>query len=341
MSSTIAEKTDQQTQPSEDYIYKDWNNLGFDSHYPLVSRSKKMKEIFNLIKKISKSNATILIQGETGTGKELIAGLIQFISPRSAKPFVKVNCAALPENLLESELFGHERGAFTGAFQSHTGKFEQADQGTIFLDEIGTIDMKTQVDLLRAIERKEFTRLGGNETITSDFRIICATNTNLEASVKRGDFREDLYYRLQVYTIRIEPLRQRTEDIPELVNYFIQKYRDKMSKPARGITSDALKMLTGYAWPGNVRELENAIERAMVVSKGELLVKKDFSLNQAQDAETVSAGLSLEEVEKKHLLRVLERTRWNIRQSAKILGIDRVTIYKKLKKFGIDRPENA
>ncbi len=307
----------------------------------IIGVSKHIQDVKDLIATVAKTATTVMIRGESGTGKELVAQAIHAQSNRRFFPMVSVNCGAISETLLESELFGHEKGAFTGALYRRKGKLEIADGGSLFLDEIGTIDMKTQVDLLRAIERKEFTRLGGNETITSDFRIICATNTNLEASVKRGDFREDLYYRLQVYTIRIEPLRQRTEDIPELVNYFIQKYRDKMSKPVRGITSDALQMLTSYGWPGNVRELENAIERAMVVSKGELLVKKDFSLNQAQDAEAVSAGLSLEEVEKKHLLRVLESTHWNISQSAKILGIDRVTIYKKLKKFGIDRPENA
>jgi len=307
----------------------------------IIGVSKHIQDLKDLIATVAKTATTVMIRGESGTGKELVAQAIHAQSNRRFFPMVSVNCGAISETLLESELFGHEKGAFTGALYRRKGKLEIADGGTLFLDEIGTIDMKTQVDLLRAIERKEFTRLGGNETIKSDFRIICATNTNLEASVKRGDFREDLYYRLQVYTIQIEPLRQRTEDIPELVNFFIQKYRDKMSKPVKGITGDALQMLTRCAWPGNVRELENAIERAMVVSKGERLVQKDFSLNQAQDVETVSAGLSLEEVEKKHLLRVLESTRWNISQSAKILGIDRVTIYKKLKKFGIDRPENA
>jgi transcriptional regulator with PAS, ATPase and Fis domain len=243
---------------------------------------------------------------------------------------------------LESELFGHEKGAFTGAMYRRKGKLEIANGGTLFLDEVGTIDMKTQVDLLRAIESKEFTRLGGNEIIKSDFRIICATNTDLEKSVKEGIFREDLYYRLQVYTITLEPLRDRPEDIPDLVEHFIQMYRTKMSKPVQGVESDALNKLLKCPWYGNVRELENAIERAMVVAKGKLLHSKDFLLNSDEQKEEISGGkFSLEQVEKKHLLNVLETHNWNVSASAKILGIDRVTIYKKLKKYGIARPDHG
>ncbi len=307
----------------------------------IIGVSKHIQKVKDLITTVAKTSTTVMIRGESGTGKELVAQAIHAQSDRRFFPMVSVNCGAISETLLESELFGHEKGAFTGALYRRKGKLESADGGTLFLDEIGTIDMKTQVDLLRAIERKEFTRLGGNETIHSDFRIICATNTDLEASVERGDFRDDLYYRLQVYTIQIDPLRSRPEDIPELVAYFIKKYREKMSKPVRGIKSDALQLLIKYPWPGNVRELENAIERAMVVSEGEQLSHTDFLLNQARDINNLSSGLSLEEVEKSHLLRVLESTHWNISQSARILGIDRVTIYKKLKKFDIDRPKNA
>jgi DNA-binding NtrC family response regulator len=307
----------------------------------IIGVSKHIHALKELIATVAGTSTTVMIRGESGTGKEIVAQAIHAQSDRRFFPMVSVNCGALSETLLESELFGHEKGAFTGALYRRKGKLEIADGGTLFLDEIGTIDMKTQVDLLRAIERKEFTRLGGNENIHSDFRVICATNTDLEESVKRGDFREDLYYRLQVYTIQIEPLRTRPEDIPELVHHFIQKYREKMSKPVEGIKSEALQNLIKYPWPGNVRELENAIERAMVVSKSNKLGEEDFLLNKQKESDAVSSGLSLEEVERKHLLRVLESTRWNISQAARILGIDRVTIYKKLKKFRIDRPENA
>jgi DNA-binding NtrC family response regulator len=307
----------------------------------IIGVSSHIGRIKELIATVAGTSTTVMIRGESGTGKELVAQAIHAQSGRRFFPIVSVNCGALSETLLESELFGHEKGAFTGALYRRKGKLEIADGGTLFLDEIGTIDMKTQVDLLRAIEKKEFTRLGGNENIHSDFRVISATNTNLEESVKQGFFREDLYYRLQVYTIHIEPLRQRPEDIPELISYFIQKYRIKMSKPVTGIASEAMQMLLKYPWPGNVRELENAIERAMVVSRGDQLGKTDFLLNQSDSRDMISAGLSMEEVEKKHLISVLESNRWNISQAARILGIDRVTIYKKLKKFGINRPENA
>jgi transcriptional regulator with PAS, ATPase and Fis domain len=254
---------------------------------------------------------------------------------------VTVNCGALSETLLESELFGHEKGAFTGALYLRKGKLEIANGGTLFLDEIGTIGTKTQIDLLRAIETKEFTRLGGNQVIKSDFRIICATNKDLEESVRTGDFREDLYYRLQVYTIQIQPLRNRTEDIPELIPFFVDKYRKKMNKPVDGVDPRALDMLMKYNWPGNVRELENTIERAMVVTQKNVLSPDDFHLNHGNERPTYDPDLSLENIEKSHLLRVLEKNRWNISRTAKVLGIDRVTVYKKLKKYGIERPNNV
>ena len=211
----------------------------------------------------------------------------------------------------------------------------------MFLDEIGTIGPKTQIDLLRAIEKKEFTRLGGNEVLKSDFRIICATNTNLEEAVKTMAFREDLYYRLQVYVIQLQPLRERPEDIPELVHYFIRKYSRKMNKPDIGIDSSALDMLLLYAWNGNVRELENSIESAMVVTNGKKLSKSDFKLKGFNEQPSYNVDLSLAEVEKAHIINVLDRQNWNITSSAKLLGIDRVTIYKKLNKYGINRPENV
>ncbi len=308
----------------------------------IIGSSKHISEIKDLIQTVSNTNTTVMIRGESGTGKELVAQAIHAQSDRRFSPMVSVNCGALSENLLESELFGHEKGAFTGAMYRRKGKLEIANGGTLFLDEIGTIDMKTQVDLLRAIESKEFSRLGGNELIKSDFRIICATNTDLEQSVKDGIFREDLYYRLQVYTIQLLPLRDRPEDIPDLVDHFIHLYRAKMNKLVEGVESNALTMLLKYPWYGNVRELENAIERAMVVAKGKLLSRNDFLLNQEHERESSSGGsMALEDVEKNHLLNMLEINNWNVSASAKILGIDRVTIYKKLKKYGITRPTHG
>jgi DNA-binding NtrC family response regulator len=307
----------------------------------IIGNSKHIHETNDLIKTVSHTSTTVMIRGESGTGKELVAQAIHALSDRRFFPMVSVNCGALSETLLESELFGHEKGAFTGAMYRRKGKLEIANGGTLFLDEIGTIDMKTQVDLLRAIESKEFTRLGGNEVIKSDFRIISATNTDLEKSVKEGIFREDLYYRLQVYTISLSPLRDRPEDIPELVQHFIKLYRSKMNKPVEGVDTDGLNMLLKYPWYGNVRELENAIERAMVVAKGKLLHREDFLLNRDDQRDLPAGKISMEEVEKRHLLNILDSQNWNITVSAKILGIDRVTVYKKLKKYGIKRPEDG
>jgi DNA-binding NtrC family response regulator len=307
----------------------------------IIGVSQHMKEITELIDTVANTNTTIMIRGESGTGKELVAQAIHALSSRRFSPLVEVNCGAISDTLLESELFGHEKGAFTGALYRRKGKLEIANGGTLFLDEIGTIGSKTQVDLLRAIESKEFTRLGGNEVIKSDFRVICATNTNLEEAVKTGNFREDLYYRLLVYVIHIKPLRERPDDIPELVQYFINKYKVKMNKPIEGIDAEALKMLMQYSWKGNVRELENAIERAMVSTQERIISKKDFLLNHSQEITSYHKQLSLTEVEKVHILNVLEQNQWNISSAAKVLGIDRVTIYKKLKKYGIKRPQHV
>jgi DNA-binding NtrC family response regulator len=306
----------------------------------IIGISKHMAEIKDLIKTVAKTSTTVMIRGESGTGKELVAQAIHAESDRRFFPMVTVNCGALSETLLESELFGHEKGAFTGALYRRKGKLEIASGGSLFLDEVGTISMKTQIDLLRAIETKEFTRLGGNQTIKSDFRVICATNKDLENSVKSGDFREDLYYRLQVYTIVLKPLRERSEDIPELVQYFVDRYRKNMNKPVDGVEPQALNMLLSYSWPGNVRELENAIERAMVVTKNKWLSKEDFIFNQVEEKIDYHAEQSIEEIEKKHILNVLKQQNWNISASAKVLGIDRVTVYKKLEKYGISRPKN-
>ncbi len=307
----------------------------------IIGKSRYIAEVKKLIETVAKTSTTVMIRGESGTGKELVAQAIHAQSDRRFFPIVTVNCGAMTETLLESELFGHEKGAFTGAMYRRKGKLEIANGGTLFLDEIGTIGPKTQVDLLRAIETREFTRLGGNEIIQSDFRVISATNTNLEEFVKDGKFREDLYYRLQVYTINIKPLRERPEDIPELVEHFIAHYRAKMNKAVEGIAPAALQMLMKYPWKGNVRELENAIERAMVVTQDDVLNGADFLLNHVELQTSFKTTLSLDDVEKAHIISVLEKNNWNISNAARVLDIDRVTIYKKLQKYGIKRPENA
>jgi len=306
----------------------------------IIGASKHITEIKELITTVATTSTTVMIRGESGTGKELVAKAIHAESERRYFPMITVNCGALPDTLLESEMFGHEKGAFTGALYKRKGKLEIASGGTLFLDEIGTINMKTQIDLLRAIETKEFTRLGGNQTIKSDFRIICATNTDLEKLVKMGEFREDLYYRLQVYTIQLMPLRERKDDIPELVQFFVDRYRKKMNKQIDGVETEALEMLLSYTWPGNVRELENAIERAMVVSKNSTLSKDNFYLNRVEEKMDYHPEQSIENVEKNHIINVLKKNQWNISAASKILGIDRVTVYKKLEKYGITRPEN-
>jgi DNA-binding NtrC family response regulator len=307
----------------------------------IIGVSNYIEDIKELIKTVAKTSTTVMIRGESGTGKEVVAQAIHSESDRRFFPLVIVNCGALSETLLESELFGHEKGAFTGALYKRKGKLEIANGGTLFLDEIGTIGSKTQIELLRAIETKEITRLGGNQVIKSDFRIICATNMDLEEAVKANNFREDLYYRLQVYAIQLQPLREHPEDIPELISYFIDKYRIKMNKQVKGIDPRSVDLMINYNWPGNVRELENSIERAMVVTKTNILMPNDFILRQRDEKSGELSERSLEYVEKSHILNVLEKNKWNISLSAKILGIDRVTVYKKLKKYGIERSQNV
>lgn len=306
----------------------------------LIGESHQMKEIYSLINTVAQTDTTVLILGESGTGKELVAKAIHLNSKRKYFPLVTVNCGALPESLLESELFGHEKGAFTGAHYRRKGKFEMANGGTIFLDEIGTVSNKVQVELLRVIETKQFTRVGGSETISSDFRVIAATNENLEELVKEDRFREDLYYRLNVFTIHIPPLRERIEDIPLLANYFLKKFTTSMNKKITGISDEAMRFMLKYRWPGNVRELENAIERAVVVCRNEKIQLDDlpfrissYSLyNEAEDK-------SLSEAEKRHIALVLQENNWNISKSAEDLKIDRVTLYNKIKKYGLRKPE--
>lgn len=301
----------------------------------LIGESPQMRKIYELINTVANADTTVLIYGESGTGKELVAKAIHINSPRKYFPMITVNCGALPETLLESELFGHERGAFTGAQYKRKGKFEIADNGTVFLDEIGLVSAKTQIDLLRVIETKHFTRVGGNDLIPSNFRVICATNEPLDQLVKEGRFREDLYYRLNVFSITIPPLRDRREDIPLLADHFLKKYAEGMNKSIRNISKDAMEFLVNYDWPGNVRELENAIERAVVIRRSGDIKAEDLPFNIHDRKHDVEEDL--ESMEKKHIIKMLEKYSYNISKVAKMLGIDRVTLYNKMSKYNIER----
>lgn len=297
----------------------------------IIAKSPKMLKIFELIKTIAPTTATVLIIGETGTGKEVIARAIHHQSQRRNKPFIATSCAALPESLLESELFGHEKGSFTGAVERKKGKFEAGDKGTLFLDEIGEINANTQVHLLRALEEKKITRVGGNEEIKVDVRFISATNKDLRDMVKQGNFREDLYYRLNVVKIELPPLKDRKEDILPLAEHFLKKYAEENDKNIKKFSPEVVKFMLNYSWPGNVRELENMIERGVILSK-----KNSITLDELpQDIihPTPVEGKTIEAVERNHIIRVLEETKGNISQAAKILGIRRMTLYNKLKKY--------
>ncbi|MEO0231403.1 MAG: sigma-54 dependent transcriptional regulator [candidate division WOR-3 bacterium] len=298
----------------------------------IVGESLPIKEVIKLVKQVAPTDVPVLIIGESGTGKELVARAIHMMSKRKYFPFVAINIGALPEGLQESELFGHEKGAFTGAIYRRKGKIEIADGGTLFIDEVATMSIKTQIDLLRVLETKRFTRIGGNTEIEVDFRLICATNKDLEEEVKKGNFREDLFFRINVFPIKLPPLRERKSDIPLLVMHFIEKYNKKMNKNFKGVTDEAMEILQKYNWPGNVRELENAIERAMVVGKEPLITGEDLPIKFKEEVEEIG---SLEEIEKKHILKVLKKTNWNISQASEILKIDRKTLYNKMKKYGI------
>jgi DNA-binding NtrC family response regulator len=298
----------------------------------LVGESEAMKKVFKEIESVAPTNSSVVITGESGTGKELVAKAIHSNSPRKFFPLVSVHCGALSESLLESELFGHEKGAFTGAMYNRKGRFEMADSGTIFLDEIATISIKMQIDLLRVLETKCFVRVGGNKEIASDFRVICATNRDLKSMVEKGTFREDLFYRLNVVNIHIPPLRERIEDIPLLVEYFIKKYCTSMNRPPVTIDSSALKRLEEFQFPGNVRELENMIERAIVIGNGKKITLKDLPLERTIVSTSIE---SLDDLEKKHILLILNKYNWNISHAANALKVDRVTLYNKIKKYDL------
>ena len=307
---------------------------------PLLGASAVMKRVLELVHNVAATDATVLITGESGTGKELVARAIHAGSNRRYSPLVVVNCGALPEGILESELFGHEAGAFTGARARHKGKFEAAEGGTIFLDEIGEVSPRVQVDLLRILEEKVVTRVGGNTPVPVDFRIVAATHRSLEERVRAGEFREDLFWRLNVFTIEIPPLRQRSEDIPLLAEHFLSNFTAAMSRRPMTFSPEAKGALVRYPWPGNVRELQNAIERAVVLSDGPVVEVDVLPVHVAASPDHASPG-SLAEAEKAHVRAVLETNGWNITRAARVLDVDRVTLYNKIRRYELKRPADG
>ncbi len=304
----------------------------------IIGQSPAMEKVFSLIPEVAQSDASVLLFGETGTGKELVAKAIHAESLRSHLPFIAINCGAMPESLLESELFGHQKGVFTGATRARKGFLEVVSGGTLFLDEIGEISPKMQINLLRVLEEKKITSIGSREPVKVDFRLISATRRNLKEEVAEGTFREDFFYRINVIMIEIPPLRKRKEDIPLLAEHFLKKYRQETTKYVDHVTRDAMELLRHYDWPGNVRELENAIERAVVLSKSRTLSVEDLSFIRPSD-KPFSKTLSLREMERAYIQQILEENNWNVTQSAKILEINRVTLHKMMKRYRLERPE--
>ncbi len=310
----------------------------------LIGQSPGLEEVLDTIRQVAPSRANVMIQGETGTGKELVARAIHRLSPRAKAPLITVHCAALPTNLLESELFGHEKGAFTGATERRQGRFELADGGSIFLDEIGEIDTTVQVKILRVLEERAFERVGGHDTLEVDVRLIAATNKDLEAMVKEGTFREDLFYRLNVVTIALPPLRERREDIPLLMQKFLDEFNQENSKSIEGFTSDCQQALISYDWPGNIRELRNVVERMVVLARQERLTVRDLPAHMRKGADepapvAVMPNMSLDEVEKNMILRALEAHQGNRTKAAEQLGISRRTLHRKLNEYGLRADE--
>ncbi len=337
MSHLIRNAVDQRRLLSENIqLRRQIDEISFSDE--IVGESLGLKKVMEKVITVAQTDSTVMIRGESGTGKELIARAIHSNSNRRYFPIITINCGAYTEGLLESELFGHEKGAYTGALYRRRGKLEMADKGTIFLDEIGNIGVKMQMDLLRVIETKQFTRLGGEKLINVDFRIVCATNKDLENAVREGSFREDLYYRLNVFSIVLPPLRERKEDIPLLARYFVKKYSQSMNKNVADIKPETLEMLMRYEWPGNVRELRNVIERAMVGTRGHVIEAKDLSFPFTPVNTTTSAEEeSLDDIEKAHIKKILERTGGNIAQAASILKISRLTLYNKIEKYHLKK----
>lgn len=302
----------------------------------IIGESDAIRQVMAKVATVAQTDSTVMIRGESGTGKELVAMAIHSNSNRKYFPMITINCGAYTEGLLESELFGHEKGAFTGAMYRRRGKLEMADKGTLFLDEIGNIGRKMQMDLLRVIETRQFTRLGGDKQIQVDFRIISATNRDLEQAVKEGSFREDLYYRLNVFSITIPPLRERRSDIPLIARFFLNRFARSMNKPVTDISPETLDVLMRYHWPGNIRELRNVMERAMVGARGTCIEVGDLSFPFHPTQEPVE-DLSLDAIERNHIQNILNRTNWNISQAAAILKISRLTLYNKIDKYRLKK----
>lgn len=317
----------------------------------IISASGEMESVKKMILKVARSNSTVLVRGESGTGKELIARAIHNQSPREAEMFQAVNCAAINENLLESELFGHERGSFTGAHAEKKGLFEVADRGTLFLDEIGELDVSMQAKLLRALQEREIRRVGGTRAIKIDVRVVAATNRDLRAMVSDGRFRDDLYYRINVLSIDVPALRDRREDIPVLIDFFLKKHTRNTSRLVRGLTPEARKVILNYAWPGNVRQLESAIERAILLAESDHITVEDLPLEVRQESRPTAGaegafklpteGVMFEDVERHLIMQAMERTDYNITKAAKLLGLTFRTLQYRLEKFGIKRPDKG
>ena len=313
----------------------------------IISASPKMEAVKKMILKVARSNSTVLIRGESGTGKELIARAVHNQSPRATEMFQAVNCAAINENLLESELFGHEKGSFTGAHAEKKGLFEIADRGTLFLDEIAELDVGIQAKLLRALQERKIRRVGGTHEINTDVRVIAATNRDLRAMVADGRFRDDLYYRINVLSIDVPPLRERREDIPVLIEYFLKKHTRNTSRLITGLTPETKKLMSDYGWPGNVRQLESAIERAILLAESDQITVEDLPSEVRQDIGTSpdgafklpSEGINFEEVERNLITQAMEKTDYNITKAAKLLGLTFRTLQYRLEKFGIKRPD--
>jgi len=305
----------------------------------IIGKSSALESVLEQVEQVAPTGSTVLIQGETGTGKELIARAIHNLSARCGRPFIKLNCAAIPFDLLESELFGHEKGAFTGAIAQKVGRFELADKGTLFLDEVGDIPPGLQPKLLRVLQEQEFERLGSTRTHQVDVRLVAATNRNLVDMVKRNEFRSDLYYRLNVFPIPLPPLRDRREDIPALVAHFVEIYARRMDKQIEHISPETMSAMVSYQWPGNIRELQNFIERSVILTSGNVLHPPLTSLRTAAATESVGA-ITLEDAERDHILKTLEQTRWVVsgpNGAASRLGIKRSTLYFRMQKLGISR----
>ena len=334
--SLVMEKITQQVKLSSEYNYLKGRLEKITRFDDIIGQGPAMQKIFDLIPEVAQSDASILLTGETGTGKELVAKAIHAKSKRSHFPFIPINCGAIPDSLLESELFGHQKGAFTGAIHSRKGFIEVVSGGTLFLDEIGEVSTKMQIDFLRVLEEKKITRIGNCNPIAVDFRLISATRRDLEQEIAAGNFREDFFYRINVITIHIPPLRERKEDIPLLIQHFLAKYSHETTKRVDHISRDTIERLIAYEWPGNVRELENAIERAVVLSKSRTLDIQDFSFLERTPS-MFSKPMSLRNMEKHYIQGILEECGWNITKAAKMLDINRVTLHKKIKRFEMQK----